>query len=211
VGAIHGNESAAASLVRGLTERLVKAAGSWSGDASVFLVAQLNPDGVVLGSRYNAHGVDLNRNWATNDWQSSEVEPPGGQPTMGGIRPFCEPETAAFGRWLLSLRDQAGGRLQVIMYHCAHPPSGLVQPGYRVVEGRQEIDPNAATLAQYWASKVGYAYSATWPDYPITGEAIHWCAENGIACIDIELPSSSPPTGAESQRHASALTSMLLK
>jgi predicted deacylase len=204
-GAIHGDEFATTALV----EKLADAAGSMPGDVSVFFVPLLNPDGQAQGSRYNAHGVDLNRNWDTNNWQSSTAESSDDPPAAGGASPFSEPETAAFSRWLLTLRDQSRGWLCVIMYHCAYPPSGLVQPGYRLVDGRQETNPNAAALAQYWASKVGYTYCPTWPDYPITGEAIHWCAENGIPCIDIELPSASRPTRAEVQLHLSAIVGMV--
>jgi predicted deacylase len=207
-GAIHGDEVATTVLVEDLTGRLAKRAGALPGDVSVFLVPALNPDGQAQRSRYNAHGVDLNRNWDTNNWQSHAVES-GDPPAAGGTSPFCEPETTAFSRWLLSLRDRSAERLCVIMYHCAYPPSGLVQPGYRVVDGRQERDPNAATLARYWASKVGYTYRPTWPDYPITGETIHWCAENGITGIDIELPGASRPTRAEVKLHLSAIVGMI--
>ena len=124
------------------------------------------------------------------------------------MTPFSEPETVAFSRWLLSLRDRGTDRLSVVMYHCAYPPSGRVQPGYRIVDGRHETDPNAVALAQYWVSKVGYTYAPTWPDYPITGEAIHWCAENAITCIDIELPGAGHPEPEEVYRHQAAIAGM---
>jgi len=83
VGAIHGNETAGIAVVRELQR-------SHSG-ANLWLVPSLNPDGVVHGTRQNAHGVDLNRNFPAM-WQ------PIGQPGStcdAGARPFSEPETRA--------------------------------------------------------------------------------------------------------------------
>ncbi len=81
VGAIHGNETAGIAVVRAL-ERTHPRADLW-------LVPSLNPDGVALGTRQNAHGVDLNRNFAAM-WQ------PIGRPGStyySGVRLFSEPET----------------------------------------------------------------------------------------------------------------------
>jgi len=208
-GAIHGSEGNTAVLVEELAVRLADAAESLPRDASFFLVPGLNPDGLVRRSRHNARGVDLNRNWDTNNWRSDGVESPEAAPGAGGPSPFSEPETAAFSSWLLSLREQSTSRLAVIIYHSAWPPKGLIQPGYRIVSGQQETDPNAAKLGHYWSSELGYDYTPTWPDYSITGEAIHWCAENEITCIDIELPTANDLTAAEVQLHLSALLDMI--
>jgi protein MpaA len=59
VGCIHGNECAALPIVR----RLV-AAGAPVG-ASIVVVPNLNPDGLQAGTRGNARGVDLNRDFST--------------------------------------------------------------------------------------------------------------------------------------------------
>jgi hypothetical protein len=208
-GAIHGSEANTAVLVEDLAARLADKAESVPRDASVFLVPRLNPDGLAKRSRYNARGFDLNRNWATNNWQSNSAGSPGDPPSEGGPSPFSEPETAAFSSWLRTLRDQSTQRLSVIIYHSAWPPGGLIQSGYRITSGQQQTDPNAAELGQYWSSRVGYDYSPTWPDYPITGEAINWCAENRITCIDIELPSPDNLTEAEVQLHLTAVLGMI--
>jgi predicted deacylase len=208
-GAIHGSEGNTATLVEALIARLADSTGTLPDDVSLFLVPRLNPDGLAGRSRDNAHSVDLNRNWDTNNWQASIAGASTESPETCGTSPFSEPETAAFSSWLLSLRHQSTSRLAVIMYHSAYPPSGLIQPGYRIVDGQQVTDPNAVELAQFLAARLGYTYSPTWPDYSITGEAIHWCAENNITCIDIELPSPNDPTEAEVQLHLSTLLDMI--
>jgi hypothetical protein len=208
-GAIHGSEGNTTVLVEEMAVRLVDDAESLPRDVSLFLVPGLNPDGLAKRSRYNARGVDLNRNWDTSNWRSDEAASPDGARGTGGSFPFSEPETAAFSSWLLSLRDQSTSRLAVILYHSACPPKGLVQPGYRITGGQQETDPNAAKLGNYWANRLGCDYTPTWPEYSITGEAIHWCAENEITCIDIELPRADDPTATEVQLHLSALLDMI--
>jgi murein peptide amidase A len=57
VGCIHGDECAGLAIVR----RLV-AAGAPAG-AGIVVVSNLNPDGFAAGTRRNARGVDLNRDF----------------------------------------------------------------------------------------------------------------------------------------------------
>src|SRR5712692_4569933 len=56
VGCIHGNETGGIAIARAL-ERLSPH------DLDLWIVPDLNPDGVAASSRKNAHGVDLNRNF----------------------------------------------------------------------------------------------------------------------------------------------------
>src|SRR5712672_3325200 len=60
VGCIHGNEPAGIAIVRALERTHPK--------ADLWLVPDLNPDGVAAGTRQNARGVDLNRNFPSL-WQ----------------------------------------------------------------------------------------------------------------------------------------------
>ncbi len=83
VGSIHGNEPAGIAIVRAL-ERAHPHADLW-------LVPSLNPDGLALGTRQNAHGVDLNRNFPSL-WQHFGHP---GSTYYSGPRPFSEPETRA--------------------------------------------------------------------------------------------------------------------
>jgi len=78
VGCIHGNETAGIAIARAL-ERLAP------GDLDLWVVTDLNPDGVAAGTRQNAHGVDLNRNFPWR-WR------PMGGVYESGPRPLSEPE-----------------------------------------------------------------------------------------------------------------------
>jgi len=94
VGAIHGNETAGIAVVRALRRSHTR--------ADLWLVPALNPDGVALGTRQNADGVDLNRNFGAM-WQ------PTGRPGAtyyAGTRPFSEPETRAARDLILRIHPQ---------------------------------------------------------------------------------------------------------
>ncbi len=56
VGAIHGNETGGIAVAHALEHLAPR-------DLDLWIVPDLNPDGVAAGTRQNAHGVDLNRNF----------------------------------------------------------------------------------------------------------------------------------------------------
>jgi murein peptide amidase A len=91
VGCIHGNECAGVAVVRQL-ERLAVPAG-----LDLQLVPSLNPDGAAAGTRGNAHGVDLNRNFPWR-WQ------PRAGADDSGPRPLSEPESRIAYRLILRFR-----------------------------------------------------------------------------------------------------------
>ncbi len=65
-GAFHGDEQVGFHLVVQLAETLYKAPEQIN--AHVVLVPVVNPDGLLKGKRTNANGVDINRNFPTEDW-----------------------------------------------------------------------------------------------------------------------------------------------
>jgi murein peptide amidase A len=94
-GCIHGNEPAGIAVARALEH-------VHTGD-DVWIVPDLNPDGVALGTRQDARGVDLNANWSS-EWQQ------GGSPGnvyYGGPHPFSERETRIARDLILRIRPRA--------------------------------------------------------------------------------------------------------
>lgn len=63
LAAIHGNEPAGVPLVRRLADHLRQNQHLLKGH-TVVLLPVANPDGLARSSRYNANGVDLNRNFS---------------------------------------------------------------------------------------------------------------------------------------------------
>ena len=88
VGSIHGNETAGHAILRRLRERTPPAG------VQLWLVETVNPDGVRNGTRQNARGVDLNRNFPFR-WTGG-----GGafDTYFAGPRRASEPETRAVQR-----------------------------------------------------------------------------------------------------------------
>jgi len=121
VGVIHGSEPAGLAVISQL-RHLPLPPG-----VHLWLVPTVNPDGLAAGTRQNAHGVDLNRNWATA-WKHNGVPWDG---YYSGPRPMSEPENRAMRAFILRVKPAL-----TIWYH---------QP-LDVVYGS---DPHVAVLKHY--------------------------------------------------------------
>jgi protein MpaA len=94
VGCIHGNEPAGIAVARWLI------AHPGAHGPGIWVVPDLNPDGVAAGTRQNAHGVDLNRNFP---FRWAPLHAPGDL-FYQGPRPLSEPESRAAYRLIRQLR-----------------------------------------------------------------------------------------------------------
>ena len=76
IGGTHGDEPATVLLLEGFVH-----SAPWSSlvDCPTIVVSLANPDGYLNATRYNARGVDLNRNCGFN-WRADSAEPPGPAP-----------------------------------------------------------------------------------------------------------------------------------
>jgi len=66
IASIHGNERAGTPLVRQLADHLQQRP-AYLRSRTVILMPVVNPDGLARNARYNARGVDLNRNFAARN------------------------------------------------------------------------------------------------------------------------------------------------
>jgi beta-N-acetylhexosaminidase len=121
VGSIHGNEPAGHAVIRRL-----RAVGP-PGGMRLWTARTVNPDGVAAGTRENARGVDLNRNFP-HRWRRTG---------HSGPRPLSEPESRAVRRLVRRIRPDV-----TIWYHQA----------LRLVDYGSGADP---ALVRAYASRVG--------------------------------------------------------
>src|SRR5207248_3319682 len=96
VGCIHGNETAGIAIV----QRLI-ATGAPRG-TEIVAVTSVNPDGCARGTRQNANGVDLNRNFPSN-WSPIGHR---GSYQYAGPQPLSEPESRYSVALIEKLRPQ---------------------------------------------------------------------------------------------------------
>jgi murein peptide amidase A len=136
VGGIHGDELTAISIVFRWIEALQKS----TGDAAQYhwrVVPVMNPDGLLAKppTRVNARGVDLNRNFPTDDWFAEahrywHVSTKRDPRRFPGTAPGSEPES----RWLHNEIKRFKPDV-IVSVHAPHdvldfdgPPAGMKAP-----------------------------------------------------------------------------------
>ncbi|HWT23469.1 MAG TPA: DUF2817 domain-containing protein [Solirubrobacteraceae bacterium] len=175
VGSIHGTEPAGHAVVRQLRRTAVPPG------VRLLLVRTANPDGVARGTRQNARGVDLNRNFPYR-WRG------GGRPFdtyHPGRAPASEPETRALRRLIRRERPDVS-----VWYHQALRLVTLV-PGAD------------ARLIRAYGRRTGLP-ARVLPRY--RGTATSWQNHTfpGTTAFVVEL-AAGPLPAAAARRHAGAV------
>jgi len=93
MSAMHGNERAPRQILQALRD------GAPIHGINLWVVPTYNPDGAAAGTRKNAHGVDLNRNFPYK-WVDLDGN------YESGRKPASEPETRAMMRFLSDIRPR---------------------------------------------------------------------------------------------------------
>lgn len=175
VGCIHGNEPAGIAIARQL-ETLAPPPGT-----DLWVIENLNPDGVAAGIRQNADAVDLNRNFPF-DWQPLGVH---GDVTWSGPSALSEPESRIAVAFLDKVRPSV-----TIWYH-QH-------------EDLVDLSGGEAAIEQRYAAAVGLK-AVQLQRYP--GSVTSW--ENhtfaGTTAFVVELPAGSLTPAAAARYAVAAL------
>jgi len=93
LGGFHGDEPKGVRVCERFAE-LLSGDAPGAGNANWIIVPLVNPDGFERRNRRNANGIDLNRNFPTQNWVRGNKR----SRMFGGEKPASEPETRAIVR-----------------------------------------------------------------------------------------------------------------
>jgi protein MpaA len=162
VGCIHGNEPAGIAIARQILTQAYPPSTT-----TLWVIPDLNPDGVAARTRQNADAVDLNRNFP---WHWRPLGSPGAL-QYSGPKPLSEPESRAAAGLILRVRPQI-----TIWFH---QPQALV-----------DLSGGDARLERRFAQLVGLP-TRELTRYP--GSAASWSNARlpGSTAFVVELPPGS--------------------
>lgn len=162
LGGIHGDERAAVDNGPVLAAHLAETVPE---GITVRFVVDANPDGTAAATRRNTNGVDLNRNWPTEDFRGGDDH---------GPSPLSEPETMA-----LAAEITAFGPDAIVAIHAAWngPFVNFDGPADDPAEAGARA---AATIDPRWRVEPEV-------DWPTPGSmGTHFGREGGLPVITIE-------------------------
>jgi hypothetical protein len=167
----------------------------------ISVIPQANPDGVsaVTGvdgrftradipkdsdpggaERFNANGVDLNRNFACN-WKSTSLWR--GNEVDAGASAFSEPESQVLRDYVWKQTSTGGRQANFDAAVFFHSAAGAV---YGAACGGA-VGPKTQSLLQTYADAAGYRAVTRFDAYPITGDAESWMTKLNIPAVSVEL------------------------
>lgn len=194
VGGIHGGwEANTVTLMNQLMTHFDEHPEDIPPGLSLVIIPAANPDGLVRGlepaGRFNANGVDLNRNWGCN-WQAEAYWR--NQTVNAGAQAFSEPETQALRDFILQTAPST-----VLFYHSA---------AAGVYAGTCGGDAGSMLMSQLYGQATGYTYGQSFSAYPVTGTAATWVNSIGVASADVELQTQ---TQSEFERNLAGVLAVM--
>jgi len=176
-GSMHGSEANTKTLLNKWVTELENNTDRIPSDKTIIVIPTLNPDGIANLSRFNAHGVDLNRNFDTPSWVTGTYLKTDFYPTGGGSAPFSEPESK-------DIRDllYRESPYLTLSYHSA---AGYIIP---------TNSSSAISKANSYSQLSGYTYVNPGAEgsfsYDITGTFEEWAEGRGYSALVVELSSA---------------------
>lgn len=157
IGCVHGDEPQGTNILNCYLKEEFPAKNK------IYIIPCLNPDGYLSKTRTNANGVDLNRNFPTQNWELTEKNE-----FFGGTAPASEPET----KFLINCINKINPDLILTI----HAPFKIVN-----------FDGDALKISQKIAEIIGYPVQKD-IGYQTPGSFGTYCGiERKIPTITLEL------------------------